>query len=147
MGVGPAALRASVGCRGMGRMGRRDLIGAPGTGSIRGPAQDTRTMTAAFPADSSRVIRLTLIGLLAFSVLQVCWWLVDQTHFAEGTTHQVRALYAADLSAARRMEAAGVAPDQIVATFPHIGREASGRMEITPAAAQELEASRRSHIK
>ena len=104
-------------------------------------------MTAAFPADSSRVIRVTLIGLLAFSVLQVCWWLVDQTHFAEGTTHQVRALYTADLTAARRMEALGVAPDQIAATFPHIAREANGGLVITPSASEDLEANRRSHIK
>ncbi len=104
-------------------------------------------MTAAFPADSSRVIRVTLIGLLAFSVIQVCWWLVDQTRFAEGTTHQVHALYAADLSAARRLEALGVAPEEIVTTFPHIGREANGRLVILPAATEDLEASRRSHIK
>jgi signal transduction histidine kinase len=104
-------------------------------------------MTAAFPADSSRVIRLTLIGLLAFSVLQVCWWLVDQTHFAEGTTHQVRALYAADLTAARRLEALGAAPGEIAAIFPHIGRAPDGGMVITVAAAEELEVSRHSHIK
>src|SRR3954468_8186584 len=103
-------------------------------------------MTAPLPSETGRVVRFTMIGLLAFSVLQVCWWLIDQSHYAAGTTSQVRALYGADVLAARRLQAAGASTDEINSYFPHVMADTEGRLMIAPEATNQLEAERRAHV-
>ncbi len=103
-------------------------------------------MTTPLPSETGRVVRFTMIGLLAFSVLQVCWWLVDQSHYAAGTTNMVRALYSADLMAARRLQVAGVPADEISGYFPHVVPDTEGRLMIAPAATDQLEADRGAHV-
>src|SRR5262245_11761102 len=103
-------------------------------------------MTTPLPSETGRVVRFTMIGLLAFSVLQVCWWLVDQSHYAASTTSMTRALYGADLMAARRLQVAGVSTDEINGYFPHVMADTEGRLMIAPEATNALDADRRAHV-
>ena len=102
-------------------------------------------MASSFRSDPIRFLHVVMIALQIFSVAQVVWWLVDQRTYAEERFQYMRTLYTYDVAAGQRLEAAGVAPDEIVAIFPHLqmnGEEVS----VTPEALAELEDSRSSRV-
>ncbi len=95
---------------------------------------------------SGRLLRPTIIALLIFSVVQVCWWMWDQATYARQIADNTRALYLDHLAAARRLAAAGVATGQIHDYFRHIETDADGALVISPKALLALEEARHRHI-
>src|SRR5262245_25749973 len=95
---------------------------------------------------SGRLLRPTIIALLIFSVVQVCWWMWDQATYARQIAESTRVLYVDHLAAARRLASEGVAAPQIHDFFPHIEANAEGDLIISPTALAALEESRRRHV-
>jgi signal transduction histidine kinase len=95
---------------------------------------------------SGRLLRPTIIALLIFSVVQVCWWMWDQADYAHQIADNTRALYVDHLATARRLATAGVSAPDIHDYFPHIETDADGQLIISPKALAALEEQRHRHV-
>jgi len=97
-------------------------------------------------AGSGRLLRPTVIGLLIFSVVQVCWWMWDQANYAHQVKTNQESIYSQDLAAARRLAVLGVGTSDITDLFPHIATDTDGGLVISATARAEIENDRKSHI-
>ena len=69
--------------------------------------------------DTNRLLHLTIIFLLVFSVVQVVWWLIDHRAYTNSVTQEIKTLYSYDMLAAQKMAQAGVPGSEIMKIFPH----------------------------
>jgi signal transduction histidine kinase len=69
---------------------------------------------------AARVFQLTALLLVLVSVVQVGWWVFDQSSYANEKVSQLRALYSQQLVAARVMLDSGVPADRIQTTMPDV---------------------------
>jgi len=69
--------------------------------------------------DTNRLLHLTIIFLLVFSVVQVVWWLIDHRAYTNSVTQEIKTLYSYDMLAAQKMSEAGVPAAEIMKIFPH----------------------------
>jgi signal transduction histidine kinase len=67
-----------------------------------------------------RSLHISVIALLAVSVVQVCWWFVDQERFFGNIRQQIELLYLNDATAAEMLAERGVPHGTIAALFPHV---------------------------
>src|SRR5581483_791086 len=102
-------------------------------------------MTKLSRSDTPRLLHLTIMGLLLFSVVQVVWWFYDQRGYADSRANEVKTLYGYDTLAAQRMAQLGAPPAEIVAIFPHV-RIKGADVTLAPEALAEIEQARRDHI-
>ena len=56
-----------------------------------------------FRIDTNRVLHLTIIFLLVFSVVQVVWWLIDHRAYTNSVTQEIKTLYTYDMLAAQKI--------------------------------------------
>jgi signal transduction histidine kinase len=98
-----------------------------------------------FPG-GGRLLLPTIIALLVFSVVQVCWWMWDQDNYARQTMERTQSLYTDDLIAARRLVDLGVSAEEVHQIFGHIEARSDGQLIISPAAVERLETARKRHI-
>ena len=71
-----------------------------------------------FPANTPRLLHLTIMGLLLFSVVQVGWWFYDIRANAQVNATAMKMVYGYDMLAAQKLVDQGMTPDQIAAIFP-----------------------------
>ena len=102
-------------------------------------------MATTLRSDPIRYLHIVMIGLQAFAVAQVVWWLVDQRTYIAERTLQMRSLYTYDVAAGQRLEAAGVAPSEITAIFPPLD-VSDGEVALKPEALAELSEWQRSRV-
>ncbi len=88
--------------------------------------------------DTNRVLHLTIIFLLVFSVVQVVWWLIDHRAYTNSVTQEIKTLYGYEMLAAQKMAAAGIPAAEIVKVFPHAEVGEAG-VALSPGALMELE--------
>lgn len=69
--------------------------------------------------DTNRVLHVTIIFLLVFSVVQVVWWLIDHRAYSNSVTQEIKTLYSYDMLAAQKMAEAGIPAADIMKIFPH----------------------------
>jgi signal transduction histidine kinase len=97
-------------------------------------------------AGFGHLLRPTVIGLLIFSVVQVCWWMWDQADYAENVEADLVSLYSQDLAAARHLAVLGVSTSDVTRLFPHIAADVDGSLVISAGARTALENDRRRHV-
>lgn len=102
-------------------------------------------MATTLRSDPIRFLHIVMIALQVFAVAQVVWWLIDQRTYAEDLSLQLRTAYTYDAAAGQRLEAAGVAPSEIEAIFPHL-HVRGGQVSVKPEALAELEDAKSSRI-
>ena len=102
-------------------------------------------MAKLLPSDTPRLLHLTIIGLLVFSVVQVMWWFYDQRSYAQSTANQVKMLYSYDMLAAQKLVQAGATPADIAAIFPHAHVD-NGQVTLAPEALTALEDAKHRHV-
>ena len=103
-------------------------------------------MIARIFAGSGRLLRPTVIVLLIFSVVQVCWWMWDQSNYAREVMNATQSRFSDDLQAARRLMSLGVSTDELRNMFPHLETDAGADLTVAPAALAALEAARQRHV-
>ncbi len=91
-----------------------------------------------FSANPPRLLHLTIMGLLVFSVVQVGWWFYDIRANALVNATAMKMVYGYDMLAAQRLLDRGSAPADIAAIFPH-ARIDSGKVTLAPEALQDLD--------
>ena len=96
--------------------------------------------------NTPRLLHLTIIGLLLFSVVQVVWWFYDIRTNAAVNTTAVKMLYSYDMVAAQKMADQGAAPEQIAAIFPYAHMD-GGKVSLAPEALEQLDQSALDRIK
>jgi signal transduction histidine kinase len=69
---------------------------------------------------AARVFQLTALALVAVSVVQVGWWLLDQRGYTIVKVRAARATYAEQTAAAQALLAAGVSAERIEGLLPQI---------------------------
>src|SRR4051812_1610252 len=102
-------------------------------------------MPKLFRSETPRLLHLTIMGLLLFSVVQVVWWFYDQRAYADSRANEVKTLYGYDTLAAQRMAQLGAPAAEIAAIFPHV-RFTGAEVPLAPEALAEIERARRAHI-
>ena len=90
--------------------------------------------------DTTRLLHLTIIFLLVFSVVQVVWWFIDQRTYAVAVTQEIEELYSYEMLAAQKLVALGAPASEITSVFPH-ARVANGQVTLAPEALSELQAA------
>jgi signal transduction histidine kinase len=96
-------------------------------------------------SDTPRLLHLTIMGLLLFSVVQVVWWFYDQRAYADSRANEAKTLYGYDTLAAQRMAQLGAPTAEIVAIFPHVQIKGA-EVTLAPEALAGIERARRNHI-
>lgn len=91
-----------------------------------------------FPVNTPRLLHLTIMGLLVFSVVQVGWWFYDIRANAQVNATAMKMVYGYDMLAAQRLLDQGTGADEIVAIFPY-ARIDSGKVTLAVEALQELD--------
>lgn len=93
---------------------------------------------------ATRVFQLTALALVLVAVVQVGWWLFDQSTYALERVHDERALYTQQVAAAQALLSAGVPADRVRELMPGVAVVA-GRATLSPNVEQVLlsEAHRR----
>lgn len=91
-----------------------------------------------FPVNTPRLLHLTIMGLLLFSVVQVGWWFYDISANAQVNATAMKMVYGYDMLAAQRLSDQGAAPADIAAIFPYARIEA-GKVSLAVEALQELD--------
>ena len=94
---------------------------------------------------ATRIFQLTVLTLLAVSVVQVCYWLFDLRATTLAKLNQVHALYSQQLSAGRALLGAGVPAAEVQRLLPDLVVD-GGRLELSPAVGTALAADQSRHI-
>ncbi len=98
-----------------------------------------------FPANTPRLLHLTIMGLLLFSVVQVGWWFYDIGGNAKVNATAMKMVYGYDMLAAQKLLDQGSTPDQIAAIFPYARVEA-GKVSLSSEALEDLNQATRTRI-
>ena len=98
-----------------------------------------------FPANTPRLLHLTIMGLLLFSVVQVGWWFYDIRTNALVNATAMKMVYGYDMLAAQKLLDQGSAPDQIAAIFPY-ARIDAGKVTLAPEALEDLDQATRARM-
>lgn len=93
-----------------------------------------------FPANTPRLLHLTIMGLLVFSVVQVGWWFYDIRANAQVNATATKMVYGYDMLAAQRLLDQGTPAAEIANIFPYARIEA-GKVSLAPEALRELDAA------
>src|SRR5262245_24895019 len=97
------------------------------------------------PFDASRILHVTIIFLLAFSLAQVVWWFVDQRGYAAEHASRMKERFSYEMLAAQKLAAAGTPAAEIVAIFPFV-RIDGDEVTLAPEALADVEAARVRHV-
>ncbi len=90
-----------------------------------------------FSVNTPRLLHLTIMGLLVFSVVQVGWWFYDIRANAQVNATAMKMVYGYDMLAAQRLMEQGTPAAEIAAIFPYARVEA-GKVTLSPDALQDL---------
>lgn len=96
-------------------------------------------------ATTKRSLHISIIVLLAVSVVQVCWWFLDQQQSFGAAVAHVERLYRQDAVAAELLLKREVARPDIEALFPHV-RWIEGRAAVAPESLAQADDTRRRHM-
>lgn len=98
-----------------------------------------------FPMNTPRLLHLTIMGLLLFSVVQVGWWFYDIGGNAQVNATAMKMVYGYDMVAAQKLLDQGSTTDQIAAIFPH-ARIDAGKVTLAPEALEDLNRATRARL-
>lgn len=93
-----------------------------------------------------RRVQIVFLVLMALSMAQVLWWVLDQNQRAHEIEHRFQKHFEADLQAARTLLERGEDPPRIAALYPHLEVRKDGHIEIGPDALLHLREERRSRL-
>lgn len=98
-----------------------------------------------FPVNTPRLLHLTIMGLLLFSVVQVGWWFYDIRENAQVNATAMKMVYGYDMLAAQKLVDQGMGADQIAAIFPY-ARIDNGKVTLAVEALDELNQTTRARM-
>ncbi len=98
-----------------------------------------------FPANTPRLLHLTIMGLLLFSVVQVGWWFYDIRENAQVNATAMKMVYGYDMLAAQKLVDQGMGADQIAAVFPY-ARIENGKVSLAVEALDDLNQATRARM-
>jgi signal transduction histidine kinase len=102
-------------------------------------------MRTMLQAATKRSLHISIIVLLAVSVVQVCWWFLDQQQSFGAATAQIERLYRQDAAAAELLLDREIPRPDIEALFPHIGW-IEGHATVAPESLARADDTRRRHM-
>jgi len=94
---------------------------------------------------STRIFQITALALVAVSVVQVGWWLLDQTRFATDTARVLESLYAKQAATAQTLLDAHVPPERVQQLLPDIHVSAA-RASVSEERTRAIEHERQARI-
>jgi signal transduction histidine kinase len=94
---------------------------------------------------ATRIFQITVLTLLAVSVVQVCYWLFDLRATTLARLDQVHTLYSQQLAAGRALLGAGVPAAEVQRLLPDLVVE-GGRVDLSPAVSAGLAADQSRHL-
>jgi signal transduction histidine kinase len=97
------------------------------------------------PTATKRSLHISIIVLLVVSVVQVCWWFLDQQQSFGAATAHVERLYRQDAVAAELLVAREIPRRDVEALFPHV-RWIDGHAAVAPESLAEADDTRRRHM-
>jgi len=108
------------------------------------PAQ-RGAMQTMFDTATKRSLHISIIILLAVSVVQVCWWFFDQQQSFGAASVHIERLYRQDAIAADLLLQHGVPRPEIEALFPHV-QWVDGHVAVAPDSLAQADDTRRRHM-
>ena len=93
-----------------------------------------------------RRVQIVFLVLMALSMAQVLWWVLDQNQRAHEIEHRFQKHYAADLQAAKALLELGAEVKTVAGLYPHLEVRTTGEVEIAPDALLHLREERRSRL-
>ena len=93
---------------------------------------------------AARIFQLTVLALVAVSVVQAGWWLVDLQHSATAQHAELQRLYAQQQAAAAELAAAGVSTARIRVLLPDLQPAPAGAV-LAPRVTAELADAEQRH--